>query len=392
MLGGVNPLLALGGATALFLLTGATAVLALGDPHAGSPRAMARIAAPHGRAEPAGWRQALAPEAPGPAPVVLDTLELTDAAAVTTGEVRINGQPATLVGQAAAPSGPIGEAVITMPGGQTLGSASPMADIPTLSASPLTPAPIAGLTQPGPSGPLPIPANGRTPFQAYARPFTPTGQPRVALVIGGLGMNADYTRAAIERLPAEVTLSFVPYAEGLQSWIDQARAHGHEVMLELPMEPTDYPASDPGPYTLMAEAQPAETTRRLEWLLGRATGYMGVTNYLGGRFLQGGAGLATVTQALRTRGVAFYDDGSARTQARVQGLVRASADQVIDAQQSPETIDAALLQLEATALQRGSALGAGFAYPVTLEQVARWAGQLQGRGYQLSPASAIARG
>jgi hypothetical protein len=42
------------------------------------------------------------------------------------------------------------------------------------------------------------------------------------------------------------------------------------------------------------------------------------------------------------------------------------------------------------AMQRGPALGAGFAYPGTLHLVARWAGSLSGLGFQLAPASALA--
>src|SRR5690606_15597580 len=144
-----------------------------------------------------------------------------------------------------------GEAVITLPNGATVSGAGAPITAPRLTAaSPLPVAPIAGLSQPGPDGPLPsIASDGRVPAQAYARPFRANGRPRVALIVGGLGLNAVTTRAAIERLPAEVTLSFVPYAEGLQAWIDMARAHGHEVMLEMPMEPTGYPDNDPGPYT-----------------------------------------------------------------------------------------------------------------------------------------------
>ena len=155
--------------------------------------------------------------------------------------------------------------------------------------------------------------DGRTAAQAYARPFRPNGKPRAALIIGGLGLNAVTTRAAIERLPADVTLSFIPYADGLQGWIDLARAHGHEVLLEIPMEPSGYPDTfDPGPYTLLSSSGPDDIATRMEWLLGRATGYFGVTNYLGDRFVTSDAGMTAFTAVLRQRGLAFLDDGSAR--------------------------------------------------------------------------------
>jgi polysaccharide deacetylase 2 family uncharacterized protein YibQ len=281
-----------------------------------------------------------------------------------------------------------GEAVITLPQGASMGAGAPR--MAPSRGSPLPAAPIPGLSAPGPGGPLPIIAkDGRTPFQAYARPFKDNGKPRIALVIGGLGLNAAATRAAIEHLPPEVTLSFVPYAEGLQGWIDLARADGHEVMLEIPMEPLDYPNNDPGPYTLMAAARPEETVKRLEWLLSRATGYFAVTNYLGGRFLTSDTGLLAFAGALKARGVGFIDDGTAAH--RALGPPRASADTVVDEQLSGDAIEKQLLALEASALQHGQSLGAGFAYPLTVDEVVRWAQGLAGRGYQLAPASAIAR-
>ena len=249
-------------------------------------------------------------------------------------------------------------------------------------------APIAGLFAQGAGGQLPVIApDGRTPAQAYARPFADNGKPRVALVIGGLGLNEKATRQAIDALPPEVTLSFVPYADGLQGWIDLARASGHEVLLEAPMEPKDYPDNDPGPYTLMAEGQPQETTQRLEWLLSRATGYFGVTNYLGSKFLASPGAMGVFETDLRQRGLAFIDDGSA---ARIGGAIpRASADRIVDDQLDGTTIEAQLTALETQAQRSGQALGSGFAYPVTLAQAQHWAQGLASRGVQLVPASAL---
>jgi polysaccharide deacetylase 2 family uncharacterized protein YibQ len=274
------------------------------------------------------------------------------------------------------------------PGGA--GAASPRVAAAAPAGAALPQAPIAGFFTPGPGGPLPIIAqDGRTPFQAYSRPFASNGRPRIALVIGGLGLNARATQTAIETLPPQITLAFSPYAAGLQGWIDMARARGHEVLLETPMEPLDYPDNDPGPYTLMAGAPPPETAKKLEWILSRASGYFALTNYLGSRFLADEKSYDGLMGALRGRGLGFIDDGHA-SQRKGDGAPRASADRVIDDQLTQAGIDRQLLQLEANALERGQALGAGFAYPVTLDKVAHWAQGVEQRGYQLAPASALA--
>ena len=261
---------------------------------------------------------------------------------------------------------------------------------------PLPRAPLAGLFERGPNGPIPIvAANGRTPAQAYARPFTPQAErPMVAIVIGGLGFNARTTTQAIDELPPEVTLSFVPYADNLQAWIDRARAAGHEVLLELPMEPFDPDADDTGPQTLLASASSQQNVTRLEQLLSRGAGYFGVTNYQGARFATSAQASAPVVQVLRRRGLVFVSSGIGQrtalsVEAQRAGLPVTAADRLIDVRQEADAIDDQLLNLEALALQNHSAIGAGFAYPVTIAQVGRWAGDIASRGYQLAPASAV---
>jgi hypothetical protein len=262
--------------------------------------------------------------------------------------------------------------------------------------TPLPRAPFAGLTESGPNGPLPvIAANGRTSAQSYARPFTPQpNHPLVAVIIGGLGFNADATAQAINELPPEITLSFVPYANNLQSWIDRARARGHEVMLELPMEPFDSEADDTGPQTLLATATPQQNISRLEQLLSHGAGYFGVTNYQGARFATSAQASQPVVQALKRRGLVFVSSGiGQRTALSVEaaraGLGNTSADRIIDARREADAIDDQLLNLEALALQNQSAIGAGFAYPVTMQQVGHWASDVGSRGYQLAPVSAV---
>jgi uncharacterized protein len=85
--------------------------------------------------------------------------------------------------------------------------------------------------------------------------------------------------------------------------------------------------------------------------------------------------------------VAFIDDGQAA--GRGGGLRRASMGPKIDADLDPAAIDNQLLSLEAVALQSGSALGTGAAYPLTVNQVQKWAVAVRDRGYALAPASAL---
>jgi polysaccharide deacetylase 2 family uncharacterized protein YibQ len=346
-----------GAAAAALLLAGAAFGLmkTLGPSPGHSGAVRVPLAGVFARA-PQGWRETLTP-LHGPARISQDVIRLSER-----------------------PLAPISVASWNHPG-----KGLP----PPPPGAPLAAAPMAGFFAPGPAGPLPIIAqDGRTPFEAYRRPFLPNGRPKVALVIGGLGLNTRATEAAIETLPAEITLSFSPYAEGLQGWVDMARAHGHEVLLETPMEPIDFPDNDPGPYTLMAGAPGPETVKKLEWILSRTTGYFGVTNYLGSKFLGSDGAYQTFAASLRGRGLAFVDDGSAARRGG-PGVVRGSAERVIDDQVNQSAIDQQLLALEASALQRGQALGSGFAYPVTLEKVAQWSRSLDQRGFQLAPVSAL---
>jgi hypothetical protein len=245
-------------------------------------------------------------------------------------------------------------------------------------------------------GPLPrIASDGRTPMAAYAAPVAAAaGKPRIAVVIAGLGISVRQTDAALSKLPSAVTLAFAPYADGAQSLAAEARKQGHEILAEVPMEPYDFPDSDPGPRTLRAAGDEQANTQRLAWALTRFTGYTGVINMAGGRFLSDQDSLSPVMTFLTRRGLLFYDDGSAPHSiapqvAQRSGTAFAQGTVAIDAVQSPTEIDRRLSQLEEQARSTGSASGTGTVYPVTLERVALWAQGLEGRGFVLVPASAI---
>jgi polysaccharide deacetylase 2 family uncharacterized protein YibQ len=260
----------------------------------------------------------------------------------------------------------------------------------------LAPAPDITLVAEGRHGLLPvIGPDGRTAAAAYARPFDSADRrPRIAIVIGGMGLSPTTTQRAIETLPGEVSFAFAPHADNLQRLVNSARGRGHEVLVEVPMEPFDYPENDPGPNTLLTGLSAEENRDRLEWHLSRFVGHIGVTPYLGARFTADERALKPILEAIAKRGLILVEDGgSARSLVRraapEAGLPSGIAHRIIDQRTSRAGVESALHELEAIARSQGVAIGVGFAYPVTIEQVAEWAPTLASKGLVLAPVSAI---
>lgn len=305
------------------------------------------------------------------------------------------------------PPGGIVPAVIS-PQEQAAMAAPPVAQTMAQSALPppppiyLPPPPTGGLAianpavlEKSPDGYLPrIADGGLTPMQAYGAPVAAGNRPRIAIVISGLGISAKATEAAITGLPPGVTLAFAPYANDVQRWVTMARQKGHEVLLQVPMEPYDFPDSDPGQYTLRTSVNEEANTKRLAWSLTRITGYVGVTNLLGGRFLTDAGAVEPMLTFLMRRGLLFYDNGSATRSVAPDVAARlgtpfAQATSTIDSIQAAMEIDHRLADLETEARTKGKATGSGFLYPVTVERVNLWARGLAGRGFVLAPVSSI---
>jgi polysaccharide deacetylase 2 family uncharacterized protein YibQ len=259
----------------------------------------------------------------------------------------------------------------------------------------LAAAPRDDLVEKSSFGPLPkVGADGSRPLDAYARPAdVAKGMKRIAIVIGGIGIAEAGTEASIEQLPGEVTLAFAPYGKDLAKAVDAARKGGHEILLQVPLEPYNYPDVDPGPKTLTTEASAAQNLDRLHWLMGRLTTYVGVVNYMGARFTGDSAALDPFLAEIGARGLLYLDDGSsARSKAAESARDKVPfvrADVVLDADTDPAAIDARLKQLAAIARERGYAVATGTAFPATVERVAAFVKAAADRGIAIVPVSAL---
>ncbi|NBC34683.1 MAG: divergent polysaccharide deacetylase family protein [Alphaproteobacteria bacterium] len=236
---------------------------------------------------------------------------------------------------------------------------------------------------------------GDARWQRFSQPFDRSdSRPRIALVVTHLGLDEQETSRTIAQLPEAITLAFSAYAEGLDDWLPEARAAGHEALLMVPMEPEDYPADDPGPHTLRTVEGPETNLERLDWVLARAEGYVGVMDTYGARFTASAAALRPVLRTLEDRGLAFVDTRASSRSAGLRvaadlGVPRAAVDLRLDAGAAPEAIDIRLLQLEALAQQSGHAVATVEAYPLILDRLQSWAAELEDRGLVLAPITAV---
>jgi polysaccharide deacetylase 2 family uncharacterized protein YibQ len=284
--------------------------------------------------------------------------------------------------------------------GRPADGVQPVMRVPeAVEGQPLSTAPIQRVSEKSRFGILPrIASDGSRPLDVYARP-TPrraASNARVVLIVGGLGISQTGTQEALRVLAPEVTLAFAPYGSSLDRWMSRARGNGHELLLQMPMEPFDYPDNDPGPHTLLTGATPEVNGERLQYLLGRLTNYVGVVNYMGAKFTANDAALSAAMKEIGGRGLMWVDDGSssrslAEPTARATRTPFARADIVIDGVAADDMIDARLAQLEQMARAKGLAVGTASALPITLRHLERWTKTLEARGITLVPISAAAR-
>ncbi|HKF60870.1 MAG TPA: divergent polysaccharide deacetylase family protein [Dongiaceae bacterium] len=235
--------------------------------------------------------------------------------------------------------------------------------------------------------PLSLPA-----WRRNARPFDINDpRPRIAIVLVGLGPLHGITTAAIERLPAEVSLSFDPYDQGLAEWTWLARALGHEILLDLPAGGA--PVAQAGADLPAGWSHATGDLQRLDWVTGRTSGYVGLAVASGNALSASPAGRGSVLSAIGRRGLLVLDTspGDASLDAGATfSLPRVAVDIDIDTRPDRLAIDERLAALEARARQTGFAVGIAKGYPVTIDRLIAWSRALQEKNLALAPVSALA--
>lgn len=237
--------------------------------------------------------------------------------------------------------------------------------------------------------------DGRRPSVVYRapRPAVLPAQARLALMVDGIGLDHAASMAAILQLPGSVSLAFSPYADDVEPLEIAARAHGHEMLVSIPMEPQGSPQNDEGDRQLSAANDPAVNARNLRWAMSALRGYVGLTGADTG---QGGehyaadpGGFGDVMKAVAAGGLMYVDPRAPGI--TPSGAASVGADSVVDTEPESSDLDAELASLVATAQRNGQAVGiAGPLRPVTLARLVSWVRTLPAQGVVLVPVSDVA--
>lgn len=217
-------------------------------------------------------------------------------------------------------------------------------------------------------------------------------RPSIAIVIDDAGIDQRRTARAIA-LPGPLTISFLTYASDLKRQTDAARDAGHELMVHVAMQPTS-DTVDPGPRPLLVGLSEGELLSRLDGVLSRFTGYVGINNHMGSLFTKDPVGMRVVLTELKRRGLLFLDS---RTSPRtVSGAIAADIDLAfaqrnvfLDHDPKRETIDRQLRALEREARRRGQAIAIGHPKDATLAALADWIPLATARGFQLTTVGSL---
>lgn len=231
--------------------------------------------------------------------------------------------------------------------------------------------------------PLTIPADARRPVY-------------VSIILDNAGISAKMTEQAFTDLPVGIAFAFSPYAQKLDEWGKKSSLAKREMILQIPMEPFNYPKDDPGPQTLLTRLGVHANEENLKTILARVPdgSVVGYMNEMGGRFLSDPKTLLPVFSTLATKNLFFVEAPEsliplASTTAEMAGLPYLSAAARLDKVVSADAINQQLAELEKAATDKGYAIGIIDPYPASLTAVKAWADSLDSRGIRLVPLTTI---
>jgi polysaccharide deacetylase 2 family uncharacterized protein YibQ len=221
---------------------------------------------------------------------------------------------------------------------------------------------------------------------------------RLALVLYGFGEEAARADSFFA-LPAPFAVAVVAGLKSSPAVVRAAHHHGREVILQLPLEPINYPQVNPGPGTLTVTMKPAKIASEVRRYVDQARPLAAVANYMGSLATQDMTVMSAVYRELRRSRLPFLHltpvaGAVCKSLAADVGVAYEEPDLVIEAGSrgtDPAALERCWQEALRTARERGELLVFLRATPLALRWLPRTLTRARLEGVQVVPPSALLR-
>ena len=215
--------------------------------------------------------------------------------------------------------------------------------------------------------------------------FIRTGQVNIVLVITNLGLNKNLTDKALELKPL-INLGFSSYSPNLKNYTDMARDRGFEVLLDLPMEPDNYP-KDAGALSLLKSLAQEENFSRLSQILEKVSNICCLYSPLNEKFSNSSEMVSILTKLYDQRIKLLY---RGRFKDKIEEMAKKIGyndlifiDLELDDELNEEAISRKLNNLEELAKEKKYLIVTGQAYMLTLDKISTWLNHINNENIKL---------
>lgn len=130
---------------------------------------------------------------------------------------------------------------------------------------------------------------------------------QIAIIVDDFGnYNGPLLQDFIRTNPA-VTFAIMPDTKHGREVLEGAKANGHECIIHIPMEPLDYPKSNPGTNAIYVQLSPREIENRMEDYIHQLPGCVGANNHMGSFASADPAVMQAVMRVLKRNNLYFVD-------------------------------------------------------------------------------------
>ncbi|MCK9329000.1 MAG: divergent polysaccharide deacetylase family protein [Candidatus Cloacimonetes bacterium] len=133
-------------------------------------------------------------------------------------------------------------------------------------------------------------------------------KPKVSVIIKGFGSLTDKEITRWQNLNTEFCYSIIPDKTHSIRNMELLVNSNHETLLELPLEPANYPISFPGKNAIFVQYNEDQIKDKMDYFFNQMPAVMGVITYMGSLVVTDQAVMINILNELKVKGLYFIDD------------------------------------------------------------------------------------